>query len=75
MTAAELASLRDNIDAVKDAIQKFAAGDRVSEVRFADRLVKYAEVTLPQLRDELSRLEAQLPKQSGRIRPMIYRGL
>lgn len=75
MTDTELAALRENIEAVKTAIQAFAAGDRVSEVRFADRTIKYSETTLPELQSLLASLEGQLPKAAGRVRQMKYVGL
>jgi len=75
MTPEELAALQADIEAIETAIKKFAAGDRVSEVRFADRTIKYSEITMPQLQTELDRLRSKLPHTTSRVRPMIYRGL
>ena len=58
-----------------DASKKFATGDRVSEVRFADRIIKYSEISLPELQAERDRLLSLVPGSSSRVRPMIYRGL
>lgn len=75
MTAEELAALQADIATVETAIKNFASGDRVSEVRFADRIIKYSEITLPELQGELSRLQSRLPVATGRVRPMTYWGL
>lgn len=75
MTEEELAALQADIVAVETAIKNFASGDRVSEVRFADRTIKYSEISLPELQAELARLKSQLPASSGRVRTIRYRGL
>ncbi|NTU68937.1 MAG: hypothetical protein HGB02_08670 [Chlorobiaceae bacterium] len=75
MTDSELATLKDNIEAIETAIRAFTAGDRVSEVRFGDRTIKYSEITLPELNAERARLMSQVPKAAGRVRQMKYVGL
>ncbi len=75
MTDEELAVLKADIAAVETAIKEFANGDRVSEVRFADRTIKYSEISLPELQAELTRLKSQLPTSSGRLTTIRYRGL
>lgn len=75
VTQEELAALQADIVAVETAIKNFASGDRVSEVRFADRTIKYSEISLPELQTELARLQSQLPASSGRARTVRYRGL
>ena len=75
MTSAELESLQNDITAINAAIKAFTGGDRVSEVRFADRIIKYSDITLPELQAERDRLVGMLPNTASRVRPMVYRGL
>lgn len=75
MTDADLAQLQADITAINTAIKNFTNGDRVSEVRFADRIIKYSEITLPELTAERDRLLSRMPVTVSRVRPMVYRGL
>ena len=75
MTNEELAQLQADIAAINTAIKNFTSGDRVSEVRFADRVIKYSDITLPELTAERDRLTGMLPSTVSRVRPLVYRGL
>lgn len=75
MTYEQLSALQADIEEINAAIKKFATGDRVSEVRFADRIIKYSDISLPELQAERDRLMSLVPGASSRVRPMIYRGL
>jgi hypothetical protein len=75
MTDEEIIKLQEEIDTVKTAISRMSAGERVTEVRFGDRIIKYAEISLPELQAELSRLQGMLPAPISRLRPLRYQGL
>lgn len=75
MTRAEIEQLKADIVSVKDAIRKFAAGDRASEMWFADRKIKFAEISMAELQKELVRLQSLIPSTTGRVRTMRYIGL
>jgi uncharacterized protein YhaN len=75
VTEEELAQLQADVAAINTAIKNFTNGDRVSEVRFADRIIKYSEITLTELTAERDRLVSLLPGSVSRIRPLTYRGL
>jgi hypothetical protein len=75
MTNEELQALRNEIEELSTALRKMATGERVSEVRFRDRMIKYSEITLPELREERDRLISMLPQPVSRLRPMKYVGM
>lgn len=75
MTTADTTALQSDITAIEAAIKSFTNGERVSEVRFADRTIKYSEITLPELQKERDRLLSQMPGTPSRARKMIYWGL
>lgn len=63
-----------DLDAINAAIAALIAGQRVTEVRFSDRTVKYAEVSLNQLQAERERIQQAIAPAS-RVRPLRYEGL
>lgn len=75
MTAEEITALQADITAINNAIKAFTSGDRVSEVRFADRVIKYSDISLPELTAERDRLVGLLPNTASRVRPLVYMGL
>lgn len=75
MTTEEITALQADITAINDAIKAFTNGDRVSEIRFADRVIKYSDISLPELTAERDRLVGMLPNTAGRVRPLVYMGL
>jgi hypothetical protein len=75
MTSEELIQLQDDIDALKDAIAAMTRGERVTQVRFADRVIQYAEISLPELKNELTALQGKLPASASRLRHLRYQGL
>lgn len=56
-----MAYTAQDLAAVDAAIVALTTGERVTEIRFTDRLVKYQEVTA----DELRKLRADIVRQLG----------
>lgn len=54
--SAEVEQLKNDLESVRTAKKKLISGIRVGEVTYQGRKVSYAEVSLPQLTDEESRL-------------------
>lgn len=54
--SSEVQQLKSDLDGVRLAKSKLIKGVRVGEVTYQGRKVSYAEVSLPQLTDEESRL-------------------
>lgn len=52
-----------DLTAIDQAIVKLMAGERVTEIRFTDRLVKYQEVTVAELRALRGQIAGQLGPQ------------
>ena len=50
-------------------------GERVSEVRFSDRVIKYAEISLPELQKETVVPATSKMPGTSRLRVMRYQGL
>lgn len=65
---------QQDLDAINAAIAKLIAGERVTEVQYSDRTVRYQRVSLAELKAERARIEAELAGGS-RLRPMFYGGL
>ncbi|KXA71067.1 hypothetical protein [Bordetella hinzii] len=56
-----MAYTAQDLAAIDSAIVALTLGERVTEIRFTDRLVKYQEVTA----DELRKLRAEIVRQLG----------
>lgn len=67
-----MAYTKQDFDAVKAAILAIASGERVTEIRFSDRLVRYADP--PSLKDLKAILAAIAGDLSGPVcRPLAGR--
>lgn len=69
-----MAYTKEDLQAVESAITKLATGQRVTEVRFAGRLMKYSELSLDKLEGIRSTIAQSLaPKGRGPFTGKSYR--
>jgi len=66
---------QDDLDLVNDAIRQLVAGAREVEVTLQDRVVRYSDVRLPDLREFRDEIAASVAAPSTSPRQRIHRGI
>lgn len=64
-----------DLDRMQQVRRDWLDGKRVTEVRFGDRTVKYAELSIGVIDAEINRLKTELGLTRSRVRPVRLTGL
>lgn len=68
-----MAFIASDLDIVEEAIRRCAAGKRVTELRFSDRMVRYESATMRELMALRETIQRELSQTSPKQRRFVVR--